>query len=221
MSDADDEPPLPTDHDAWGRIVQWDQLNRCTEALIVAAIQDGFNKPGVNQRVIGRMAEHISDRMHSVLRGAVLKKPFPDEGRAIVDKAHGEMLKALFSPKSADGKALRTAFFGVLRKRATDHVRVALTELCHSGETPDDPGDTADPDTELFSVKEQALHVKLILDRIGDERKRKAFELHMAQVPFGGHKGHSIASILGISADTASDWVKEVQAQLAKLVRKP
>ena len=83
------------------------------------------------------------------------------------------------------------------------------------------PATVPDPDTELFSVDEQRLHVKLLLDRIGDERKRKAFELHMEGIPYGGEKGHTIAGVLRISRDTARDWVEDVRAQLAKLVRKP
>ena len=221
MSDADDEPPLPTDHAAWCHVVQAGQLGRFPEARIVAAIQAGFNKPGVDQRAVGKMAEYISDRVETVLRGAVQRKPFPDDGRGIVEMAHGEMMKALFSPNSPDGKALRTAFMGALRKRATDHVRVALKAMKRSGEAPQDAGDMPDPDTELFSLDEQRLHVQLILEKIADERKREAFELHMNQVPFGGKKGHSIAEALGISADTASDWVQEVRTHLAKLVRKP
>jgi hypothetical protein len=43
---------------------------------------------------------------------------------------------ARFSPNSPDGKALRTAFMGSLRKRATDHVRVALKAKKRSGERP-------------------------------------------------------------------------------------
>ena len=80
MSDADDEPPLPTDHDAWCRVVERDQLQRYPKALVVAAIQDGFNKAGVDQRVIGKMAEYISDRMESVLRGAVMAETISRRG---------------------------------------------------------------------------------------------------------------------------------------------
>ena len=221
MSDADDEPPLPTDHDAWSRIVQRGHVQRYPEALLVAAIQEGFNKPGVDQRIISKMAEYISDRMQAVIRGAVLKKPFPDQGRGIVEAAHGEMLKALFSPNSADGKALRSAFFGTLRHRATDHVRTAKAAMKRSGEMPENVGDEPAKQSPPFSVDEQTLHVKLILEKVTDERKRKAFELHMEGVPYGGEKGHSIAGVLGINRDTARAWVDEVRAQLAKLVRKP
>jgi hypothetical protein len=57
-------------------------VQRYPEALLVAAIQEGFNKPGVDQRVISKMAEYISDRMQAVIRGAVLKKRFPTRAAA-------------------------------------------------------------------------------------------------------------------------------------------
>lgn len=221
MSDSGDEPPLPTDHDAWCRIVQRDQLHLHREGLVVAAIQDGFEKPGVDQRVIGKMAEHISDRMEKVIRGAVAKAPFDDDGLAIVEAAHGEMVKAMLSPKSADGQALRTSFMGTLRFRATDHVRKALKALKHGGEPPADIGQVVDPNTndDLFSIDEQRMHVQLLLAHVTNEQKRAAFELHMEGVPYGGDKGQSIAGILGISRDTARAWVEDVQGQLRKLVR--
>ncbi|MGX7896050.1 hypothetical protein [Tsuneonella sp. HG222] len=223
MSDADDEPPPPADHQAWCRIVQTDQLHRFREGLIVAAIQDGFGKAGVDQRIIGKMAEYISDRMEEVIRGAVAKKPFDDEGRAVVEATHGEMVKAMLSPRSADGQALRSSFAGTLRFRATDKVRAAYKAMKRGGEAPDDIGTVVDPDTmdDVFSIEEQKVHVQLILSRVKDKGKRAAFELHMEGVPYGSDRGHSIASILGISRDTARDWVADVQVQLSKLVRKP
>lgn len=222
MSDVDDEPPMPTDHHAWSQIVLQNQLHCYREGLIVAAIQDGFGKTGVDQRVVGRMADYISDRMEEVIRGAVAKRPFEDGGLAIVEATHSQMVKAMLSPNSADGKALRTAFMGTLRFRATDHVRAAIRALKRGGETPDDIGTVVDPDTadDVFSIAEQKVHVQLVLAHVTDKRKRAAFELHMEGVPYGSDKGHSIASILGISRDTARDWVEDVQSQLGKLVRK-
>lgn len=218
MSDADDEPPLPTDHDAWRSIVERGQLAGYSEERIVAAIQSGFKKEGVDQRYVGAMINFVSDRMMRILRHEISAKRFPNEGRDIVETAHNTLLHSMLSPGSADGKALCKWFWPTLRNRAIDHIRPVLTVKKNTMDIVDDPGDLPDPQTQLFSKAEQEAHVQLLLNRIRDARKREAFKLHMDGVPFGGHKGNSIADLMKISPETASAWVKDVQEQLAKMI---
>ena len=218
MSDADDEPPLPTDHDAWRRIVDCGRLGAYREEWIVAAIRAAFGKKGVDQRFVRAMITFISDRMMKILRYEVPGKRFPNEGRDIIENAHSALLNAMLSPNSADGKALCKWFRPTLRSRAIDHIRPVLTAQKHSVDVVDDPGDMPDPQTRLFSKTEQDLHVHRLLDRIRDKKKRAAFKLYMEGVPFGGRKGASIADILEITPETASAWVKDVQEQLAKTI---
>lgn len=218
MSDADDEPPLPTDHDVWRRIVDCNRLGDYPEEGIVAAIQASFGKKGVDQRFVRAMITFISDRMMKILRYEVSGKRFPNEGRDIIENAHSALLTAVLSPASADGKALCKWFWPTIRKRAIDHIRPVLTANKLNVDVVDDVGDMPDPQTTLFSSAEQEVHVQHLLDRIRDKKKRAAFKLHMEGVPFGGRKGASIADILDIGPDTASTWVKEVQEQLAKMI---
>lgn len=218
MSDADDEPPLPTDHDAWCRLVRGGQLSRFPAAKIVAAIQTQYKKPGRDQRIIDQMAEYVSDRMMRVLRAAI-STDFPNEGWDLVEAAHEKMLRALFLPQSPDGKGLRTAFKGTLVHRATDQARKAILEKQRFSYS-EDPGVLPTCFKELYSLAEQEVHVRTMLDRIRDPQQRQAFELHMDGVPYGGTKGKSIAAELGISADKAAKLVTDAKRQLAKMIGK-
>ncbi len=218
MSDADDERPSPTDHDAWCRVVRGGQLSRFPEAKIVAAIQAQHKSAGRDQRIVDQMAEHVSDRMMRILRRAI-STDFPNEGWDLVEAAHEKMLKALFLPQSPDGKGLRTAFKGTLVHRATDQARKAILEKRRISYA-EDPGVLATRSTELYSLAEQEVHVRTMLDRIRDPQKRQAFELHMDGVPYGGTKGKTIAAELGISADKAAKLVKDAKRQLANMIGK-
>jgi DNA-directed RNA polymerase specialized sigma24 family protein len=219
MSDADDEPPLPTDHDGWCQIVRSGQLSRFPGAKIVAAMQAQYKRQGRDQRIIAQMAEHLSDRMMGTLRASISRTDFPNEGWDLVEAAHEKMLKALFSPRSPDGKGLRTAFKGTLVHRATDQARKAILEKRRFSYS-EDPGVLPTRSQELYSLAEQEVFVRSMLDRVRDPQKRQAFELYMDGVPYGGMRGKSIAAELGISADKAAKLVKDAKRQLAKTIGK-
>lgn len=218
MSDADDEPPLPSDHGAWCQVVRNGQLSRFPEAKIVAAVQAQHKRLERDQRIIDQMAEYVSDRMMRILRRAI-STDFPNEGWDLVEAAHEKMLKALFLPQSPDGKGLRTAFKGTLVHRATDQARKAILEKQRFSYA-EDPGVLPTRSEELYSLAEQEAHVRALLDRIRDPQTRQAFELHMDGVPYGGTKGKSIAAELGISADKAAKLVKDAKRQLEKMIGK-
>lgn len=218
MDDADDERPLPTDHDAWCQVVRNGQLSRFPEAKIVAAIQAQQKMPERDQRIIDQMAEYVSDRMMRILRRAI-STGFPNEGWDLVEAAHEKLLKALFLPQSSDGKGLRTAFKGTLVRRATDQARKAILEKQRVSYA-EDPGVLPTRPKELYSLAEQEAHVRMLLDRIRDPQKREAFELYMDGVPYGGTKGKTIAAELGISADKAAKLVKDAKRLLANMIGK-
>jgi len=220
MSDADDEPPLPSDHDTWRRIVEQGRLARFREGVIVGAIRANYRRAGVDQDFVRKMVVYISDRILAILRGEVSPTAFPDGGRAIVEAVHDAMLKALLSPTAADGEGLRKWFRATLRNRAIDHVRTALKAMKLMPDMVDDPGGMADPRTENFSEAEQAADVQRILDKLRGKGVRDAFELHMQGYGCSSIKGESISSILGISPDTASKRVASAQQQLEKMIGK-
>ncbi len=214
-----DEPPQPDDEDGWRRVVAEGRLKALPEAKVVEAIQTLMLDREHDQRLIEDLVHPISERMHRTIRGGVSRSRFADEGRQIVEDTHAAMLEALLSPDSADGKGLRTRFFGTLRNRTTDVVRKALLEMKRYPSM-DQPGVLPDTTPSPFTDCEQEAHVRLILDKIRGDDKRKAFELHMEGLPYGGEKGDSIAARLGVSVDTATAWVKDAKAQLAKLIGK-
>lgn len=220
MSDADDEPPLPGDHQSWRRILEHGQLSGFPEGVIVGAIRANYRRAGVDQQFVREMVRFISRRMLEIIRGEISSTAFPNQGRDIVEDVHGAMVRALLSPTAADGEGLRKWFKSTLRSRSTDHARKAIKAMKRNPDVVDDPGEMADPRTELFSHSEQEVHVRRILDSIRDEGRRAAFELHMEGVPCSSKKGPSIASILGISPDTAASRVAAVQKQLAKKIGK-
>jgi hypothetical protein len=63
---------------------------------------------------------------------------------------------------------------------------------------------------------DERIDVQRLLEVVTDDRKRLAFYLHMDRVPYKSIKGHSIAKAINKSAETAKDWVEEVQ-ELLKL----
>lgn len=218
MSDADDEPPLPGDHQSWRRVVDHGQLSGLPEGVIVGAIRANYRRSGVDQQFVREMIRFISRRMLEVIRGEISSTAFPNQGRDVVEDVHAAMLDALLSPTAADGEGLRKWFKSTLRTRSIDHARKAIIAKKRNPDTVDDPGDMADPQTELFSHAEQEVYVQRILGSIRDKDKRAAFVLHMQGVPCSSKKGPSIASILGISPDTAASRVAAVQKQLAKKI---
>lgn len=218
MSDADDEPPLPDDHQSWRQVVEHGQLSGFREGVIVGAIRANYRRAGVDQHFVREMIRFISRRMLELIRGEISSTAFPNQGRDIVEDVHAAMVDALLSPTAADGEGLRKWFKSTLRKRSIDHARKAIIAMKRSPDMVDDPGSMVDPQTELFSHAEQEVYVQRILDSIRDKDKRAAFVLHMQGVPCSSKNGPSIASILGISPDTAASRVAAVQKQLAKKI---
>ena len=217
MSDADDEPPLLGDHQSWRRVVEHGQLSRFPEGVIVGAIRANYRRRGVDQHFVREMIRFISRQMLEVIRGEISSTAFPNQGRDVVEDVHAAMVDALLSP-TADGEGLRKWFKSTLRKRSIDHARKAIIAMKRNPDVVEDPGGMADPQTELFSHAEQEVYVQRIVASIRDEGKRAAFLLHMEGVPCTSKNGPSIASILGISPDTAASRVAAVQKQLAKKI---
>jgi RNA polymerase sigma factor (sigma-70 family) len=220
MSDADDEPPLPSDHRTWRRIVEQGQLARFPEGVIVGAIRANYRRKDVDQDFVREMIVFISDRMMAILRNEISAKTFSDGGREVVEAVHDAMLKALLSPTAADGEGLRKWFKSTLRNRAIDHVRKELKKMKLRPDMIDDPGGMVDPRTENFSEAEQKADVQRILNCLRGKVVRDVFELHMQGYSCSSIKGDSISSILGISPDTASTRLAAAKQQLEKMIGK-
>jgi DNA-directed RNA polymerase specialized sigma24 family protein len=177
---------------------------------VVAAIQE--IGPKGDKRVIQPLICHMADAMTRILRRKISRR-HPNEGRDMIDEAHGKLMGAVFAPASADGAGLREAFVARVEFRAADAIRKASLHRSRYSSS-DEEGVVPQSLAPRTASAEEAVYVEELLQRITDERKRLAFRLHMEGVPFGSAKHFSIARALGVSAKTAGDWVGEVQEQM-------
>jgi len=211
-----DEPPSPADRQGWRNLVAAARLAGLPPEAIVAAIH--HIGPNGDQRLLTALVGHISDVMLRYLRRRVGKN-HPNEGLDIIERAHGQLLVALFKPDSVDGKRMRTDFWPLMKMRTIDAIRV---ERRHAGRyepyATTEEGETIEPPDRLpGNYAEEAAAVEEALKKIIDPRKQRAFRLFMEGCPLAPGKGTtSIAQELGISAKTAGAWIAEVQALLKK-----
>jgi RNA polymerase sigma factor (sigma-70 family) len=186
---------------------------------IIAAIQD--LGPNTDTSVLNPLVLHASDTIMRILRRRV-STGYRNRGEDIIEEAHGQIIKAMFSPESADGKGLRTAFVprielrvvDAIRKVRTRETRERATDLEHSPLVAEQESQKIDPWPEV----EEELDVELVLSHVTDERKRLAFRLHMDGIPLESKKSASIAKAIGVSSKTAGQWIDEVRAQLRNIV---
>jgi hypothetical protein len=99
-----EEPPSHLDMQAWTNIVKSGGLANVRPEDIVAAIQ-GIGADG-DQRVRSALTGHISEAMLKIMSGKV-RKTYKDEGKEIIWRALDELIVAILTPSSADGRALR------------------------------------------------------------------------------------------------------------------
>ena len=208
-------PPL-TDLEEWRRAATEKRLRQFRLEDIVAAIQQ--IGPNGDQRLMNDLMGHVSDAMLEILRSYV-SKSHRNEGRDIIESAHGKLILAVLNRDSADGKGLTVAFAARVRFRADDALVVELRELERYQSYEDnydggiiDPAHGTPPDS-----VDQLVHVEHLLSKIHDPRKYLAFRLYMDGCPISPGKGTtSIAEALGVSAKTAGVWVAEIQAFLKR-----
>jgi RNA polymerase sigma factor (sigma-70 family) len=214
----EEPPPRPTDLEGWRRAISEGHLRTFKMEAVVAAIQD--LGPNADKLVINPLVLHASDTILRILRWHVGTN-HRNQGEDIVEEAHGQLIQAIFTPNSADGKGLREAFVPRIRFRAADAIRAdkemrkreCSVENIH--EISDArQADKTDPRHEL----DEQLDVEQVLNTIADDRKRLAFRMHMEGIPLDSKRAASIAKALGVSSKTAGQWIEEVQAQLKHIV---
>ena len=86
---------------------------------VVAAIQD--LGPNADKSVIHPLVLHTSQTILRILR-KYIGTNHRNEGNDIIEVAHGQLIQAIFTPNSADGKGLRQAFVPRIRFRAADAI---------------------------------------------------------------------------------------------------
>ena len=204
--------PPPDDLEGWRRAISHG-LSTFRIETVVAALQT-LNSTG-DRSVVNALAIHISDEMTRFLRGFIGSN-HPNQGRDIIQRVHEKMIAELFEPDSADGGGLRTAFKKRLQFRATDAIQKQKQTL-ERYPSLDDPAQLVDIGDHggASRLLEEHAHITRLLEIIPDQRKRRAFELHMEGCPLSPGKGTtSIAGELGVCAKTAGQWVYEVVALL-------
>ena len=117
LKTGEDPPPRSDDLEGWRRAVEDDRFRGFRMEEIVAAVQD--LGPGTDKRVLNPLALHLSDVMLGVLQRRV-DTGYPNQGRDIIERVHGQLVEAVFTPGSADGKGLREAFASRIKYRIKD-----------------------------------------------------------------------------------------------------
>jgi hypothetical protein len=227
---GEEPPPKSTDLEGWRRAVNNGSHTRFRLEEIVAAIQD--LGPCTDKAVLNPLAKHLSDALMCILRERV-SIHYPNRGDDIIERTHAQVIEAILTQTSADGKALRHAFVPRVSFRIKDALAAEARAARKPGEaTKEDPGSnaacnadqtlsselsgTASPDDPITAI-DQSIDVENVLQKITNDQKRLAFRLYMDGIPFKSKKAHSIAVALDISERTAREWVKEVQAILSPM----
>jgi DNA-directed RNA polymerase specialized sigma24 family protein len=205
-----EEGPDPCDIEAWRLAIKSQSLAKVHSFRLVIAVQT--IGPSGDQRVLNGLMTEISARMMRILRKHIGRN-HRNEGRDLIEAAHDTLIRAVLRPKSADGKALRTAFVARVRFRAADAIR---SEMKHN-ERYDyalDEGSLPDRHKKTEPTAEGHAHVESVLRQIADPRKRLAFRLYMDGVQRGSKKPESIATALDVSVKTAETWIRQIKEQL-------
>lgn len=210
---SDEEPPDSTDLEGWRQAVADGSFRALAPEALVAAIQD--LGPKCDRRVLNPLVLEASDIIQRVLRRTVGRN-HNNEGIDIIDRAHRQLVTAMISPQSADGKGLRVAFFARVEMRAIDAIRaedkISKREVADDSETEveDEPGQAFNPWTDV----DERMDVERALEAVTDDRKRLAFRLYMEGDKPYAKVGSSIAKTLRVSGKTAAKWIEEVRAIL-------
>jgi DNA-directed RNA polymerase specialized sigma24 family protein len=118
-SSAEPTPPDPDDLDGWRQAILNRQLSSFRLESIVAALQD-LNRDA-DTRVTQTLTKHLSDALSGMLRD-LIGPNHPNDGEDIIAEAHTEIFKSVLQPSSADGRALREAFYPRVKFRAMDAI---------------------------------------------------------------------------------------------------
>ncbi|MBY3355140.1 hypothetical protein [Rhizobium laguerreae] len=123
MNVKDDPPPSFTDLIAWRKAIETGSFRMFKPEVLVCALQE------ITDRFIREaLASRLSEKMMALLRARVGRN-HPNQGWDIIERVHTELLTSLFDRSSADGKAMRSAFFMIVNYRIKSAI---ATELKHS-----------------------------------------------------------------------------------------
>lgn len=144
MNVKDDPPPSFTDLNAWRKAIETGSFRRFKPEVLVCALQD------IRDRFIREiLASRLSDVMMALLRSRVGGN-HPNEGWDIIERVHTELLTSLVDRSSADGKAMRSAFFMIVNYR----IKTAIaTELKHSRIPTAPPVSQSESESETDSLR--------------------------------------------------------------------
>lgn len=117
--------PGPTDLEGWRRVIAEGRLSAIRREALVAVIQDLGAK--ADPKVLNPLLRELSDHAMKLLRKKVGRN-HPHEGQDIIDRAHHDLIKALFDPNSADGKGFREAYYSRLIFRLKDAIGKEVRE---------------------------------------------------------------------------------------------
>lgn len=112
-------PPDPGDLDGWRQAVSNHRLSLFRLESIVAALQ-GLNRDA-DTRLTQALTKHLSDALSGMLR-ELIGSNHPNDGEDIIAEAHSEIFDSVLQPNSADGRALREAFYPRVKFRAMDAI---------------------------------------------------------------------------------------------------
>lgn len=114
-----------TDLEKWRRVIAAGPIPTTRPEELVAAIQD--LGPDAEPTVLNPLLRALSDHATTFLRRQVGRN-HPNNGEDIIDRAHHNLIVALFEPGSADGKGFRAAYYSRLLFRLKDAIGKELRE---------------------------------------------------------------------------------------------
>ena len=157
----------PADLEGWRCVIAEGKLSAIRREALVAVIQD--LGPQADPKVLNPLLRELSDHAMKLLRKNVGRN-HPNEGQDIIDRAHHDLIKALFDPNSADGKGFREAYYSrlffrlkdaiakeVRERRTEDDIVAAESAKAQKIAKPDTPGQSTEEIEEDEDVDEDDL----------------------------------------------------------------
>ena len=117
--------PGPANLEGWRRAIEEGRLSAIRREALVAVIQDLGAK--ADPKMLNPLLRELSDHAMKLLRKNVGRN-HPNEGQDIIDRAHHDLLEALFDPNSADGQGFREAYYSRLFFRLKDAIGKEVRE---------------------------------------------------------------------------------------------
>ena len=114
-----ERPPQSTDLAAWRQAVADGRLRQIPFEAIVAAIQD--LGPDTDKAVQNALVKHLSDFIYTHLKRKIGRN-YLNNGKDIIDRVHFQVFEAIATPRSADGKGTREAFYSRVMFRLKDAI---------------------------------------------------------------------------------------------------